>query len=116
MRIVTFLSDGYIGNEAQVLNKIASYRFVSNIIADTDRMKVLVDRLLELARADNPTLTPQSGDLLDVLKRLQSRYQNLVLDFKSNHILPVMIAEELSVGKLLEISSPKREFNRLHKR
>lgn len=54
-------------------------RFLNNIAQDTERLKRLVTRLLELARAD--TLMPVSGEtgLLQVLEPLVERYKDLGL-------------------------------------
>jgi len=59
-------------------------RFISNLLEDTDRLKRLVSRLLEQAKADALQRTSQSSNLLAVLEQLQSRYADngLVLQFK----------------------------------
>jgi len=56
--------------------------FLSLILQSTDRLKLLVSRLLELARADN--ITPADGrtDLLPLLGRLRDRYRGVGLELK----------------------------------
>jgi signal transduction histidine kinase len=57
-------------------------RFLNNIAQDTDRLKRLVSRLLELARAD--VLEPDAIriDILPVLKSFVSRYQDFGLQIQ----------------------------------
>ncbi|MCX4027641.1 GAF domain-containing sensor histidine kinase [Endozoicomonas sp. SM1973] len=50
-------------------------QFLSNIQQDTDRLKRLVTRLLELARADSQTSDNETADLMVVLNKLSSRHQ-----------------------------------------
>lgn len=50
------------------------HRFLSNIIHDSERLKRLVDRLLELARADNITPSGESCYLMPILKRLAGHF------------------------------------------
>ncbi|MDE1461233.1 sensor histidine kinase [Spartinivicinus poritis] len=54
-------------------------QFLSNIQQDTDRLKRLVTRLLELARADSQTSDNETADLMVVLNKLSSRYQETEL-------------------------------------
>jgi signal transduction histidine kinase len=50
-------------------------RFISNMLEDTERLKHLVSRLLELARIDAMTASPEQTDLLACLQHLIQRYQ-----------------------------------------
>ena len=52
-----------------------SRHFINNLLADTQRLKLLVNRLLELARADALEPSKQTGTLSETLKALQNRYQ-----------------------------------------
>lgn len=58
-------------------------RFINNLLADTERMKRLMNRLLELARADSLQTSQQMTRLLPLLKQLKKHYTkqglNLVL-------------------------------------
>lgn len=58
-------------------------RFLNNLQADTERLKKLVSRLLEQARADSLQGTSESSSLLKALKESQSRYADtdLKLEF-----------------------------------
>jgi signal transduction histidine kinase len=50
-------------------------RFIDNLLADTQRLRQLVNRLLELARADALEPTSQDSRLPTVLAALQNRYE-----------------------------------------
>lgn len=58
-------------------------KFIQNLLDDTQRMKQLVNRLLELARADAMETSKETSILPDICKALKSRYQDrgLVLHF-----------------------------------
>jgi signal transduction histidine kinase len=51
-------------------------KFLSNIIADSDRLKRLVSRLLEMARADNITVEDDTCELRETLEKVQLRYHS----------------------------------------
>jgi signal transduction histidine kinase len=51
-------------------------RFISNLLADTERMKQLMNRLLELARADSLQTSPQTTVVLPLLDKLTTHYKN----------------------------------------
>lgn len=57
--------------------------FINNLLADTQRLRQLVNRLLELARADALEPSKQTTTLPAVIKALQNRYQErgLRLDY-----------------------------------
>lgn len=50
-------------------------RFLAMLTSDAERMGRLVDRLLELARADEPTVDGTSSDAPALLERLARRYE-----------------------------------------
>lgn len=54
-------------------------KFLSNIIADSERLKRLVNRLLEMAKADNIELNEECSNLYQALDKLQGRYKDLGL-------------------------------------
>ncbi len=58
-------------------------RFLGNLQDDTERLKKLVSRLLEQARADSLSVSTETSNLLQALKVLKSRYTDseLSLDF-----------------------------------
>lgn len=53
-------------------------QFLDNIISDSDRLKRLVSRLLELARADNITALDDSCPLGEVLQNTRQRYNEIL--------------------------------------
>lgn len=57
-------------------------RFISNLTDDTDRLKRLVNRLLEQARADSLQITSESSNLLECIEVIKSRYVDSVLSFE----------------------------------
>ena len=57
-------------------------RFINNLTADTDRLKRLVNRLLDQARADSLQVTSESSNLLNCFKTIESRYADTDLSFK----------------------------------
>ena len=57
-------------------------RFIDNLTADTDRLKRLVNRLLEQARADSLHVTTESCNLLASIKTIESRYADSDLNFE----------------------------------
>jgi signal transduction histidine kinase len=62
--------------------------FISNLLADTQRLKQLVNRLLELARADALEPSRQTSTLPDMFKAVQNRYQERGLELNLTSILP----------------------------
>lgn len=54
-------------------------KFLSNIITDSDRLKRLVKRLLDLAKADNVQATQETSSINQVLEALEGRYKDLGL-------------------------------------
>ena len=57
-------------------------RFIDNLLEDTDRLKRLVNRLLEQARADALQGSSKSANLSQTLKALASRYSDNQLDLE----------------------------------
>jgi len=57
-------------------------RFINNLTDDTDRLKRLVNRLLEQARADSLQITTESCNLLSCLESIESRYADYELQFE----------------------------------
>lgn len=60
------------------------HRFIDNLLADTQRLKQLVTRLLELARADVLAPSQQDSRLPDVIFALHNRYaeRGLILQYQ----------------------------------
>lgn len=61
------------------MDKEKKHKFLSNIIADSERLKRLVKRLLEMAKADNIEMNEEHADLYLALEKLQGRYKDLGL-------------------------------------
>ncbi len=59
-------------------------KFLGNITKDTDRLKILVSRLLELARADVMQPVKESCDLAQLLNTLQSDYRDINIKIITN--------------------------------
>ena len=84
-------------------------RFIDNLLADTLRLKQLVNRLLELARADAIEPGQLSCRLQDVLDELQSQFygRGLVLNYPNLADCSLAIAPdllEMAIYNLLENS------------
>jgi signal transduction histidine kinase len=84
-------------------------RFINNLLADTLRLRQLVNRLLELARADAIEATLKHCDLHTVLASLQSQFfdRNLKLDYGATPNYALAIAPEvliMALSNLLENS------------
>jgi len=71
-------------------------RFIDNLLADTQRLRQLVTRLLELARADALEPSRQESCLPDVIVALQNRYaeRGLQLHYTSLPDKPLAIAPD----------------------
>lgn len=65
-----------------------SEKFIQNLLADTQRLKQLVNRLLELARADALEPSKETSTLPDICKSLKSRYQDRGLELHFGNALP----------------------------
>lgn len=78
------------------MNNDDKKKFLANIIVDSDRLKRLIDRLLELAKTDNFTPTNETTSLLEPLNALKRRYKdfNLNLNFKTAGDHKILIARE----------------------
>ncbi len=84
-------------------------QFIGNLLTDTQRLKQLVNRLLELARADALEPSVEQSQLTDVIGKLQTRYQarglSLQLDqLPSTNLAIAPDALELVLVNLLENS------------
>jgi signal transduction histidine kinase len=84
-------------------------RFVSNLLADSQRLKQLVNRLLELARADALEPSRQQCLLVNVIASLHNRFQERGLQIHADNLsdMPLAIAPdalEMVLSNLLENS------------
>jgi len=68
-------------------------RFFSNLLADIERISALLDRLRELARADNPTLGG-STSLAAVAQHLRARFEALSLALEIENAPPIAMSAE----------------------
>ena len=84
-------------------------RFIANLLADTQRLKHLVTRLLELARADVLAPSQQDSYLPEVIFSLQNRYKERGLflsytDLPNNALAIAPDALEIVLNNLFENS------------
>lgn len=63
-------------------------KFIQNLLADTQRLKQLVNRLLELARADSLETRKETSRLPALFKALHNRYQERGLHIRIHSALP----------------------------
>ena len=57
-------------------------KFIENMLQDSTRLKLLVARLLELAKAENITPTQETANLMDSLYQLKNKFAPQGLDVK----------------------------------
>lgn len=71
-------------------------KFFSNINDNCKRLKLLVERLLELAKADNLEISSSKSSLFNVLEKLAGSYkeQNLKIIFKEVDVPELNISQE----------------------
>jgi signal transduction histidine kinase len=67
-------------DHGDTMDKAQQRRFIDNLLADTLRLKQLVSRLLELARADAIETNPKTCHLHDVLGELRSQFSDKGLE------------------------------------
>ena len=83
-------------------------RFINNLYDDTERLKRLVNRLLEQARADSLQTTNEQTDILPIIKQLAYAYSRRGLavehELSSLHLNIAPIAFETVLSNLLENS------------
>lgn len=65
-----------LNEHLETMDTDKKHTFLSHIISDTDRLKHLVNRLLELARADNTVSENETSSLHAALHDLRSHYQD----------------------------------------
>ena len=71
--------------------------FLDNIIADTTRAGMILNRLRELARADNPQESGET-ELSGILEKLQEQFENIAIKCEGNaHIILPMAAENAEI-------------------
>lgn len=97
-------------DHSETMPKEQRQRFVSNLLADTLRLKQLVARLLELARADALETSANTCNLETVLLDLQSQFKDsgLTLNYANIPTCLLAISEEvltMALYNLLENSS-----------
>lgn len=77
-------------------------RFLEHILADADRLALLLDRLRELARADLPP-APAGSRLDDVLGRLEGRFPDLAITARGDRTLALALPPEALEGALAHL-------------
>ncbi|MDH5790290.1 MAG: HAMP domain-containing histidine kinase [Nitrospinota bacterium] len=72
-------------------------KFIQNMLHDADRLKLLVARLLELAKAESLTPSNETSNLSDILNKLKSKFasQGLEFEIKSRSDYQLKISAEI---------------------
>ena len=72
-------------------------KFIENMLQDSDRLKLLVARLLELAKAENLTPSKETANLSDILNKLKNKFasQGLDIEIKSQPNYQIKISAEI---------------------
>ncbi|MDH5763989.1 MAG: sensor histidine kinase, partial [Nitrospinota bacterium] len=72
-------------------------KFIENMLHDADRLKLLVARLLELAKAESLTPSDETASLPDTLNKLRDKFasQGLDIQIKSPHGYQLKISPEI---------------------
>jgi signal transduction histidine kinase len=86
-------------------------RFLKNVASDADRLNRLVQRLLELARADVYEPNADTVNLNNVLESLQIRYfeQGLKIDFELSHEIQLAMSREVLETILINFLDNSRQ-------
>lgn len=83
------------------MTKQERQRFLGNILDDSDRLKHLVSRLLELAQADSFTPRAEKSDLRTTLKKLSDQYQTADFRVKLPQGAPLMVLLSKEVVEMI---------------
>ncbi len=72
-------------------------KFIENMLQDSDRLKLLVTRLLDLAKAENLTPSKETANLSEILNKLKDKFalQALVIENKSQANYQVRVSKEI---------------------
>lgn len=65
-----------LGEHRDTMSDDERSHFINNILADTDRLKQLTNRLLELARADNIVPAHDAIEIRPVLERIKAQHES----------------------------------------
>jgi signal transduction histidine kinase len=79
-------------------------RFAENIIADSDRLAALLDRLRMLAWADVP-LAGKGVTLRRAMELLQLRFPQLEIELSGDADVPIALSEEAALVALTQLAS-----------
>ena len=92
-------------------------KFIENMLQDSERLKLLVARLLELAKAENITPSEETANLSDTLNRLKERFtsQGLDIEIESQPNYQVKVPAEILETALsnLMINSLQHDASRV---
>jgi signal transduction histidine kinase len=72
-------------------------KFIENMLHDADRLKLLVERLLELAKVENLTPSKETANLSDILNKLKSKFssEGLEIEIKSQSNYQLKISADI---------------------
>ncbi|MCP4934267.1 MAG: HAMP domain-containing histidine kinase [bacterium] len=90
-----------LGEHFEEMTPDERLRFLTNIQDDSDRLKILVSRLLELAQADGFTPSTETSDLLEVLGTLIKKYQSAELKLHVSESSSLMVKMSKEVVEMI---------------
>jgi signal transduction histidine kinase len=72
-------------------------KFIENMMQDADRLKLLVARLLELAKVENLTPSKETANLSDILNKLKKKFasEGLEIEIKSQSNYQLKISADI---------------------
>ena len=76
-------------------------KFLGNITKDIDRLKILVSRLLELARADVMQPVRENCDLTELLASLQSDYRDSGIKVQASNCLGIKLPMPFDIARVV---------------
>ena len=91
-------------------------KFIENMLQDSARLKLLVARLLELAKAENVTPTKETANLSDILEKLKGKFasQSLTIDFQFQPNCQVKIPPEILETALSNLMTNSLQHEATH--
>ena len=99
------------------MSPVKRRKFIENMLHDADRLKLLVARLLELAKVENLTPSKETANLSDILNKLKNKFasQGLDIEIKSQANYPLKISADIleTVLSNLATNSLQHEATRI---
>ncbi len=101
-----------LSEHSEAMTPADKQKFLSNLAEDSGYLERLVTRLLELARADTLSPAQASSDLVDILKHIQSRYNDEHLRLRlslNREAQPVNMNQDLLESILINLVENARQ-------